>query len=330
MGTTLVATVFADDALIIGHVGDSRVYRLREGLFEQLTEDHSLLNDYIKMKSLTPEEIAAFPHKNVIVRALGMKDTVQVDVLVEQPRLGDVYVLCSDGLSGMVTDTEIAEVVANERDLNKRVRPADRHGQRATAAWTTSRWSPSASSRSEPRLARPACARGPDPEAARRRTWTASSRPGGAVPDDEEGRRLLVALLSNGSYLADLLLADVTAPAPPAGRSLPAPAQVRASACATRPARPAGPPAICAACSAALRRFARREMLRLGAREIGWGTTLEVAAELSALADACLEEAVRVCDAELRAGYGEPQSPERPPGFVVLGMGKLGGEELNF
>jgi serine/threonine protein phosphatase PrpC len=119
MGTTLVATVFAEDALIVGHVGDSRMYRLREGLFDQLTEDHSLLNDYIKMKNLTPEEIAAFPHKNVIVRALGMKTSVQVDVLVEQPRLGDVYLLCSDGLSGMVTDPEIAEVVANERDLNR-------------------------------------------------------------------------------------------------------------------------------------------------------------------------------------------------------------------
>ena len=77
MGTTLVSTVFAEDALIIGHVGDSRIYRLREGLFDQLTEDHSLLNDYIKMKNLTPEEIAAFPHKNVIVRALGMKNTVR-------------------------------------------------------------------------------------------------------------------------------------------------------------------------------------------------------------------------------------------------------------
>jgi protein phosphatase len=119
MGTTLVSTMFTEDALIVGHVGDSRVYRLREGLFDQLTEDHSLLNDYIKMKNLSPEEIAAFPHKNVIVRALGMKATVQVDVIVEQPRLGDVFVLCSDGLSGMITDTEIAEVVANERDLNR-------------------------------------------------------------------------------------------------------------------------------------------------------------------------------------------------------------------
>jgi PPM family protein phosphatase len=119
MGTTLVSAVFADDALIIGHVGDSRLYRLREGLFDQLTEDHSLLNDYIKMKHLSPEEIAAFPHKNVIVRALGMKTTVQVDVILEQPRLGDVYVLCSDGLSGMIPDTEIAEIVANEPDLNR-------------------------------------------------------------------------------------------------------------------------------------------------------------------------------------------------------------------
>lgn len=119
MGTTVVSTLFLNDAMIVGHVGDSRLYRLREGMFDQITEDHSLLNDYIKMKHLTPEEIAAFPHKNVIVRALGMKATVQVDVIVDQPRLGDVYVLCSDGLSGMVTDAEIAALAASEPDLDK-------------------------------------------------------------------------------------------------------------------------------------------------------------------------------------------------------------------
>lgn len=119
MGTTVVSCFFLDDTLIIGHVGDSRVYRLREGLFDQLTEDHSLLNDYIKMKHLTPEEIAAFPHKNVIVRALGMKPTVQVDILIEQPRVGDVYLLCSDGLSGMMPDTEIADLVAGGEDLDR-------------------------------------------------------------------------------------------------------------------------------------------------------------------------------------------------------------------
>ena len=104
MGTTIVAVHFADDdGVYVAHVGDSRVYRFRDGKLEQLTEDHSLLNDYIKMKRLTPEEIANFPHKNVIVRALGMKDTVKVDTRFE-PEAGDVYLLCSDGLSGMVTD----------------------------------------------------------------------------------------------------------------------------------------------------------------------------------------------------------------------------------
>jgi protein phosphatase len=118
MGTTVVATLFSEDALIVGHVGDSRLYRRREGTFEQITEDHSLLNDYIKIKHLSAEEIANFPHKNVIVRALGMKDSVQVDVHIDSPRLGDVYVLCSDGLSGMVKDQEISDVALNERDLD--------------------------------------------------------------------------------------------------------------------------------------------------------------------------------------------------------------------
>ena len=118
MGTTVVSTLFLDDAIVVGHVGDSRLYRRREGLFEQITEDHSLLNDYIKMKHLSPEEIAAFPHKNVIVRALGMKDTVQVDVHVDSPRLGDVYMLCSDGLSGMITDAQLTELISAERDLD--------------------------------------------------------------------------------------------------------------------------------------------------------------------------------------------------------------------
>jgi len=118
MGTTVVSALFLDDALVVGHVGDSRLYRRRDGAFDQITEDHSLLNDYIKMKHLSPEEIAAFPHKNVIVRALGMKDTVQVDVHVDAPRLGDVYLICSDGLSGMIKDEEMAEIAASDRDLD--------------------------------------------------------------------------------------------------------------------------------------------------------------------------------------------------------------------
>ncbi len=116
MGTTLVVVFFTNDGLYIGHVGDSRVYRLRGKELTQMTEDHSLLNDYIKMKELTPEEIENFPHKNVIVRALGMKDTVQVDSRFEVPQHGDIYLLCSDGLSGMITDEVIRETLVTHRD----------------------------------------------------------------------------------------------------------------------------------------------------------------------------------------------------------------------
>ena len=102
----------------IGHVGDSRVYRFRDGKLVQLTEDHSLLNDYIKMRQLSPEEIEAFPHKNVIVRALGMKETVQVDIAQERPQAGDIYLLCSDGLSGMITDPGMEEILRQHDDLD--------------------------------------------------------------------------------------------------------------------------------------------------------------------------------------------------------------------
>jgi protein phosphatase len=111
MGTTVVAIVVVDDGVLIAHVGDSRVYRLRDGQLEQLTEDHSLLNDYIKMKKLSEEEIKNFPHKNVIVRALGMKESVKVDTVLDPPKPGDIYILCSDGLCGPVTDEQIREIV---------------------------------------------------------------------------------------------------------------------------------------------------------------------------------------------------------------------------
>jgi protein phosphatase len=119
MGTTVVSTLFVNGAMLAGHVGDSRLYRLRGGRLDQMTQDHSLLNDYIKMKRLSAGEIASFPHKNVIVRALGMKPSVEVDIIVDQPRLGDLYLLCTDGLSGMLTDDEITEIAGEESDLDK-------------------------------------------------------------------------------------------------------------------------------------------------------------------------------------------------------------------
>jgi serine/threonine protein phosphatase PrpC len=117
MGTTIVTVHFANNLAYVAHVGDSRVYFFRNGSLKQLTEDHSLLNDYLKAKKLSPEEIDAFPHKNVIVRALGMKDTVQVDVGRVDPLDGDIFLLCSDGLSGMVTDPGIQTILGSTNEL---------------------------------------------------------------------------------------------------------------------------------------------------------------------------------------------------------------------
>jgi serine/threonine protein phosphatase PrpC len=132
MGTTIVATLFLDDKVLIGHVGDSRVYRFRDGQLMQLTEDHSLLNDYIRMKRLAADDVGKFPHKNVIVRALGMKESVQVDLLSDQSKVNDTYLLCSDGLSGMVDDPGLAYILQEEQDLDtaceRMIHAANRNG----------------------------------------------------------------------------------------------------------------------------------------------------------------------------------------------------------
>jgi len=113
MGTTIVGALFnRDDRKIhIAHVGDSRAYCIREGTITQLTRDHSLLNDYLLvMPNLTDAQKERLP-SNVITRALGMQDAVAVDLCVERVQPGDMYVLCSDGLNGMVRDERILELV---------------------------------------------------------------------------------------------------------------------------------------------------------------------------------------------------------------------------
>jgi protein phosphatase len=122
MGTTIVSTLVAGDKIYVGHVGDSRVYRVRDSGITQLTRDHSLLEDYKEAKpDMTEEEERNFPHKNVITRALGMRETVQVDIRSHQIKSGDVYILCSDGLSGMVVDTQICQIAANAKTLERAV-----------------------------------------------------------------------------------------------------------------------------------------------------------------------------------------------------------------
>ncbi len=121
MGTTVVGAMFSPrkQRMYIGHVGDSRCYRIRNGLIQLLTRDHSLINDYLlAMPDLTEEQRSELP-KNVITRALGMQDQVVVDLQHDDPTIGDVYVLCSDGLSGMVQDDEIQRVVTTSADIRE-------------------------------------------------------------------------------------------------------------------------------------------------------------------------------------------------------------------
>lgn len=113
MGTTVVSALFTNNGAYVGHCGDSRCYRWRDGELELLTEDHSLLNDHLKNHKMTPEEIANFPYKNVIVRALGMKESILVDISRLELLPKDIYLLCSDGLSGMVSDEQMQKMITD-------------------------------------------------------------------------------------------------------------------------------------------------------------------------------------------------------------------------
>lgn len=134
MGTTVVAACLSENRLLVAHVGDSRCYRFRKGQIDLLTEDHSLLNDFRRTLHLTAEEERNFPHKNIIVRALGMKWSVEVDVAVHEPQPGDLYLLCSDGLSGELDDGAMSKVLKHEVSVLKAaqrlVQMANRNGGR--------------------------------------------------------------------------------------------------------------------------------------------------------------------------------------------------------
>lgn len=111
MGTTCVALVIEAGNAFLGHVGDSRAYVVREGRIEQLTEDHSLVNEKIKAGLLTPEQARNHKLKNIITRSLGYTEEVEIDIQVRAVRRGDHFVMCSDGLSNLVDTGEIGEIV---------------------------------------------------------------------------------------------------------------------------------------------------------------------------------------------------------------------------
>jgi PPM family protein phosphatase len=111
MGTTLVVGVFREQRLLLGHVGDSRAYRYRAQRLMQITHDHSLLQEQIDAGLITPEQAVFSANKNLVTRAVGVEDTVLLETHQHDVLPGDVYLLCSDGLSDMLADEEIATVL---------------------------------------------------------------------------------------------------------------------------------------------------------------------------------------------------------------------------
>ena len=125
MGTTMTVALVDGDAgtVAIGHVGDTRAYRVRDGELEQLTEDHSLVNELLKSGRLSPEEALSHPQRSVITRAIGTEPDVDVDTFTVDARAGDLFLLCSDGLTDMITDEEILGLVDQEEaDLDTAAR----------------------------------------------------------------------------------------------------------------------------------------------------------------------------------------------------------------
>jgi protein phosphatase len=116
MGTTMTVALVEGDIVTIGHVGDSRAYLVRDGRMEQLTEDHSLVNELMKSGKLSQEEAETHPQRSVITRALGTDPDVDADAFSIDAQRGDVFLLCSDGLTTMVDDEDILELLERHHD----------------------------------------------------------------------------------------------------------------------------------------------------------------------------------------------------------------------
>src|SRR3712207_1532294 len=118
MGTTFTAVMVTGNEVAIGHVGDSRLYRWRDGELERLTQDHSLVEEFVRQGKLTPEEAEVHPQRSIITRALGPEPQVEVDTFTYPARAGDVYLACSDGLTGMISETEVADILRGSESLD--------------------------------------------------------------------------------------------------------------------------------------------------------------------------------------------------------------------
>ncbi len=111
MGTTLTMVLFRESRALVGHIGDSRLYRLRDGKLVQLTNDHSLVGEQVRMGKISPEAARVHPTRHILSRVLGSRQFVVPDIFETELQVGDVLLLCSDGLSGMVEDSQIEKLL---------------------------------------------------------------------------------------------------------------------------------------------------------------------------------------------------------------------------
>jgi PPM family protein phosphatase len=131
MGTTITAALVAENAVVVGHVGDSRAYRLRGSRLEQLTEDHSLVADLVRSGRISPEEANTHPQRSVITRALGTDSEVDVDTFTVASEPGDLFMLCSDGLTTMVGDEDILGAIDRAETLEQATKALVKAANRA-------------------------------------------------------------------------------------------------------------------------------------------------------------------------------------------------------
>ena len=196
MGTTMTVALVEGMTVVIGHVGDSRAYLVRGDSMEQLTEDHSLVNELLKSGKLSEEEAHIHPQRSVITRAVGTDPDVDVDAFTIEAEDGDVFLICSDGLTDMVSDVDILELVdSNRGDLEKAVRAlvqfANKEGGEDNITAVAFRISAGQETSGEDTMTMPAVTDADDPGEPDERTPEAVDVPPGA---EIAQRRVLIVL----------------------------------------------------------------------------------------------------------------------------------------
>lgn len=147
MGTTVVAVLIDQDTAYIGHVGDSRAYLLRNQEIKQLTKDHSLLNKYLQKGLITPENSEGYPYKHIITRALGSQPLVEVDLQTFDLQPGDCFLLCTDGLTNMLTEEDIRTILTTmdndpEKGCRRLIEVANSKGGEDNITTILLQWNP--------------------------------------------------------------------------------------------------------------------------------------------------------------------------------------------